>query len=492
MPLTASARLYPGFRLSRILRNNWLCLATAISIACFFARFDLPALNVHLNSDDLMNAYYYWDSGGWRLAAANAEFWSTFNRPAGGVYYFTLFSAFGLNPFPYNVVRVGLLAINTWLFYLLAVRICRSRRVAALASLPIAYHTGMTELAYHGGFIYDVLCGSFYFAALAYYLRRRELQGRLDKIQTAIFLLLYICALNAKEMAVSLPFVIAAYEFLAATQRGADLSGISRRALPHAGPVIAMAIITVIFLYGKTHGQDALTNLEVYRPVFTWTRFAESNRRFMNTIFYADLFTMSRILWVWGISLYIAVRNCDRRLMLLWVWVVVSPLPIAFLPGRGGGCLYIVTAGWAMLAAILCGWLARRIADEPLFKYLRLRRDIIVTAVLFAAALLYVHETMRHDRGIEAAYMHFNDDRWSIVQQFRNANMHPRHGSRIVFLSDPFPNGYETLFIAGLTWKDRTLRMWLQNRSPLSESDIAGMDYVFDFPGGLLTCIKRP
>lgn len=47
--------------------------------------------------------------------------------------------------------------------------------------------------------------------------------------------------------------------------------------------------------------------------------------------------------------------------------------------------------------------------------------------------------------------MHFNDDGWTVVQQFQNYPLRPRHDSRIVVLNDPVPSGSDTLFIASLT-----------------------------------------
>src|SRR5947199_2496771 len=100
--------------------------------------------------------------------------------------------------------------------------------------------------------------------------------------------------------------------------------------------------MTLVFIVGKLVGPGSLTEFEAYRPVFTWVRFSESSVRFMNAIFYTRAFTIQRVIAAWMVLFYLAVRNRDRRLMLLWVWVIVTPLPVALLPDRGGGCLYIV------------------------------------------------------------------------------------------------------------------------------------------------------
>src|SRR5205807_4754242 len=89
-----------------------------------------------------------------------------------------------------------------------------SRAVAFLATLAMSYHQELANLVFTGSFIYDVLCGFFYFAALTYYVRIREKGAALRPGQLVIFLVLYVCALNSKEMAVSLPVIVFIYEAL--------------------------------------------------------------------------------------------------------------------------------------------------------------------------------------------------------------------------------------------------------------------------------------
>src|SRR5439155_11885388 len=141
--------------------------------------------------------------------------------------------------------------------------------------------------------------------------------------------------------------------------------------------------------------------------------------RFMNAIFYTRAFTIQRVIAAWMVLFYLAVRNRDRRLMLLWVWVIVTPLPVALLPDRGGGCLYIVVAGWAIVAAILCECLARGAAREPLFR--RIPSSVVVTCLLTGAAYGYVHKTTWYRHFVEEAYLHNDgfDKTWDLIQQFR-------------------------------------------------------------------------
>jgi hypothetical protein len=415
----------------------------------------------------------------------------------GALYYLPLFKMFGFNPLPFNVFRLTVLAVNSLIFFCLAARISRSRVAAATATFVVAYHGDIGNIAYVGSFIYDALCGGFYFSALLYYMRCRSLCGCLNLGRSCAFLGLYVCALNSKEMAVSLPVVLFAYELLYHAPKTWKISEV-RRWLADAGPMLASIAITVAFIAVRTLGPGSLTTTYPYRPVYTWARFFETNIHFLNTIFYAERFNANLVILAWAALLYVSLRNWDRRLLLLWVWVVVTPLPIAFIPGRGGACLYIVAAGWAMVIAILVESLARRIGREPVFA--RLPSGAVVTCVILVGILLYGYETEWFHHFRIPGYLQNGDKTWSLIQQFRDLPVRPAHGSRIIFVNDPFP-GCETFFIASLWWNDHSLRMKLQDRlnappregcdcAHFSEQELSAMDYVFDFPDGRMKQLK--
>src|SRR5262249_16442617 len=153
-----------------------------------------------------------------------------------------------------------------WLFYQLATSLSRSAWVALLASLPIAYHAQLGYLAWGGAFIYDVLCWTFYISALLVYVARRRAGKMLGFWTTCLFLLLYIFALDAKEMGVTLPAIVLSYELLF---HKFDLDW--RRWMLRLLPVALSGVVTLIFIFGKT-GSGSLTDLDAYRPVFTFAR----------------------------------------------------------------------------------------------------------------------------------------------------------------------------------------------------------------------------
>jgi len=429
-----------------------------------------------------MNIYNIWNPPLWKVGLAQLMFWSDFIRPLSVIYYLPLFHFADFNQAPYAVTRMVLLLVNAAIFFSLAKCLSRSWWIATLATLPVAYHAGLSYLVYSGAFIYDILCGTFYFAALLYYVRLRARGTPLRTPHLAVFLGLYICSLNSKEMAVTLPVLVLAYELL--------FKGRNAR----FGPVLIAAAITAIFILGKT-GHGTLTDTEAYRPVFTWARYAESNIRYLNSIFYTGTFTIQRVLLLWGVLLYAGIRQLrvqrpDPRWLFLWVWVVVTPLPITFLPLRGGAMLYVVVPGWAMLAALVCRSLARRISRDIVFQ--GIPRQAVMLLALAGCLFAYTHETRRKDRAAIESNLSIGKDTRELVNELREINIQPAAGSRILFLNDPFPEAWTTFFVATLLWKDPTLHINLQNQVHLVPEETAHMDYVIDFADKHFFIVRKP
>jgi hypothetical protein len=99
-------------------------------------------------------------------------------------------------------------------------------------------------------FIYDVLCNLFYLAALGYYVRIRERDKSLTPVQLGGCLALYICALNSKEMAVSLPVIVLLYELVKYYQH-ADRKPLLRWIRSDASPALVGGLITAIYVHGR-------------------------------------------------------------------------------------------------------------------------------------------------------------------------------------------------------------------------------------------------
>src|SRR5262249_53936591 len=151
--------------------------------------------------------------------------------------------------------RAGCLALligNLALLYSFCLRLAGSREIAALACLLGAYHAHLADIYYSTATVYDLLCGVFYLSAFLYYARARD-RGRLRWSQMPIFLALYLCAINAKEMALTLPLIVLLYDMLYDPPQPkwpAALLWLKREAR-RVGPSV---LLTAAFIVYKTAG----------------------------------------------------------------------------------------------------------------------------------------------------------------------------------------------------------------------------------------------
>ena len=211
-----------------------VCVAILIA---YFLHFAFPARHGGFREDEMMNLWMYWYPGALQSVLGLAKFWTSYYRPGGALYYLPLYHFFGLNPFPYRIVQISILALSIPIAYYLARLLASSRVIAFLAVLAFCYHPYVANLVFVGAFIYDVLCGFFYLAALTYYVHLRKQDICLRPVQLLIFLFLYVLALDSKEMAVTLPVIVLIYEFLK-SPRWARLERVPLLELALRSPVV--------------------------------------------------------------------------------------------------------------------------------------------------------------------------------------------------------------------------------------------------------------
>ena len=239
-----------GAKIERSYRDIILdATCITVPIACFLY-FALPALHGGFRGDEMMNMAIYWNSGMLKSLWANVMFWTTFYRPGGALYYLPLYHFFALDPLPYRIVQISILAASIPVVYYLSRCLTSSQSVAFLTVLVLCYHPRLADLVFIGAFIYDVLCGFFYFAALAYYIHIRQKEQRLHPLQLFGFLALYVCALNSKEMAVTLPVIVLVYELLKCP-RWADWKAFFRWSCSFAAPSLLQDCLRLFISMAK-------------------------------------------------------------------------------------------------------------------------------------------------------------------------------------------------------------------------------------------------
>lgn len=475
--------------------RRWRILAFAVLLASYFLFFNLGSLRVHFALDDLGNMGHYFRLGPWRLILSQFLPWRGDYRPMGGVFYLPVFHFAGLDPLPFQAVLLLLLAANVFWTYRLARLLGCEELVAGLAALAVCYHAGLGNLYYNAAFIYDVLCWFFYLAAFTYYLGIRRRGGLLSARQTAVFLALFLCALNSKEMAVTLPVMVVAYEWIYHRPAGWNRADLAAWLRGPARVALFAAALDALDVYGKLFGPDPLAAGEGYHPVFTLHRV-----RAFQKLAFEDLFLSwgsspgwGGILLLFALLAYLAWRRADRPwLRFLFWYLLVAPLPLEFLVGKSQACLALLMVGWALFAATVLVDVARAAARvlvrEPLFRRAGTRglTAILLTACLFVWARQNLHFQRTRVKPAMAA---LGADNWYVVQQLRALKPRVRPGDRVAFLDDPF-HSWDMLFIASLWLHDRSIDIHVWRNGPLTPQELAQMNAVFTFQNGKLVQVR--
>lgn len=560
--------------------------STVIDVLCviilvaYFLHFALPAAGGTFSEDEMMNLYIHWFAGTLKSLWENVCFWKGIGRPGGALYYLPLYHFFRIDPQPYRVVQISILAASIPMVYYLARLLAFSRSVAFLAVLAFCYHARLSNLVFSGSGVYDVLCGFFYFAALTYYVRIREKGLLLRPTQCIVFLAVYICALNAKEMAVTLPVIILIYELLKYPHE-LERPRFFRWILYDTLPALVAGAITAIYCYNKIYGPGFAGNfttefvdhrleparlpswvvaaLELYRPHYSWRRFIESNAQFVSELFYYrvpnHVLTGGMLLAIWALLFAYAFLRRDRVLQLMAFWVVIIPLPLAFISPRGGARLNILLFGWAMISAKLASdvitlisksftLLGQRDAVSATTRAItvgaatdRVRcaatraaagavvgkkspvmfRAFATVLVAFGLAVFTQWENQRFGR--VRALLNSGQKTFHVVQALGSLNLRPAPGSVILLRPEKHfqQNGYylasfasfapndplrELIVehsprywgcVASLAWGDRSLQIHIEDQHhQLTEGQTAKMTYIISFDEFQAKLIRGP
>ena len=476
----------------------------------------------------MMNIWNYWFPGVLKSLWANICFWNSARRPLGALYYLPLYHFFSLNPQPYRIVQITILAASIPMIYYLAWLLAGSRSATFLAVLALCYHAQLATLVFVGSFIYDVLCGFFYFAALTYYVHIRKKGLQLRPMQLLAFLALYVCALNAKEMAVTLPLIVLVYELLKYYD-GSERQKLLQWIWHNAMPALLAGLFTAIYCYNKTRGPE-FAGVETYTPHYSWDRFTSSNAHFVSELFYHSVpIKGGMVLVIWVLVFAYAFLRRDHMLKLMAFWVVIVPLPLAFIPLRGGGCLYLLLFGWAMIfgklvtdligllakssalldqgvgagattGAILGGTATNRVRGAAIGAILGVAackmspRQLQVFATVAVASVLAIFTHWENQRfGYIRGLLMSEEKICHVIQALRSLDLHPASGSKI-FVKEKhlFVNEWNVAFLAALVWNDHSLRIYPEGIFQLDEQRMAEMSYVISLNETQAELIRVP
>jgi hypothetical protein len=485
--LSAASPAPTSLRRSRYLLP-FLAAAIVAALPLWFAR---SGLLVYLTGDDTMNIYKAWREPHYRILLENLFYFTPAYRPMGSLVYRLLYDLAGVNALPFRIVCFALMLGNLYLLYRTAAAIS-TKETGLLAALFGSYNAAFIDLYYNTGTIYDLLCFTFYFLALGLYVHVRKMGQYLNTRTLIVFLFLYVCALNSKEMAVTLPAILFVYELVF----GRDVHAVQSpgHRVSRWGPAVLTAVLAVPYVLGKFASPSPLTGNDAYRLHLGLRTYFRALGHYLEIFALPpgslNLSASILILLLLGT---IAILGRRRSLLFAWLFILITPLPVAFIGLRGGYAIYVSTFGIALFLAVSIVESRRALArfvtgsDGPLaFETRRLMQfDTFVACLVF---LLIFHNS----RPLGDVSLEDNRLR-SLAMQIRAIQPKINSTGRILFLDDPFPiEDWAPLSWLRLYYRAPDLVVDRIKRMPQmpDRNEIESYDCIFTFDEARLSRVK--
>jgi hypothetical protein len=212
-------------------------------------------------------------------------------------------------------------------------------------------------------------------------------------------------------------------------------------------------------------------------------------------------------------------------------WVIVVPLPLAFLlPIRGGGSLYLLLFGWAMIfAKVACDlavivskgatalgqWIGLGSSSKatngshggsatrcvPVKGMLgvavgKIPASLVRIAVIAALAFSFAIFTEWKNRRLDTvrALLGVGQKVNHVIGALESLNLRPAPGSTVLLdvHEQPFQNKWHPLFIASLIWNDHSLQIWIAGLTKVTPEQLKKADYVISLTELKAKVIRSP
>ena len=339
------------------------------------------------------------------------------------------------------------------------------REVGVLACLIGAYHAHLADLYYSTGTAYDLLCYLFTFLALVIYMRIRE-SGRYPTWrQNGVLLILYLCALGSKEMAVALPLYVTIYEWLYQGEIRHPWLHL-RKWLVHGAQFLWISTaITVLYVVLKLTGPHSMTANPAYTPHISMHVFMAGWRHYLNDLFYGAItFNSVKTVMLWAMLIGLAMLARRRELIFAWCIIVMGALPFIFIAPRGFFVVYLTLPGWYLYAGtslvMMRDWLLQSLPRWAKGFEVRPEQLLLFVAVAALLAPLHRREKLIGNGWPIVAEAHVRGQVRPVIEQLALQNRSLPRGARVLFLSDPYPTDEWILtFMFRLYYRDKEIRV---------------------------------
>lgn len=462
-------------KLSRV-----LAFAAGVGLFAWFVFLIRGGLASWFSADDLMNTHIYWTRPWSALLKANLAFWSSFYRPAGGLFYKSIYTLWGFHPLPFHIVALVFLSVNFALLALVVWQLTGSRWAALIALLLVGINPSFSAAYFDTGNIYDVLAYTFFWGGFALYVHFRRSGRLLGWGRLALVFCLFVAALDAKEISVSLPVAVALYELIWHSPANWKLAELWRWIRQEGRFALIGGLADGAYIIGKRHGPESLWLVGAYQPHYSVATYFQSLSRYLCQLIYKPV-TISPWQMAGLLVAMLALAAIARRRCLLWGvgFIAVSVLPLAFILRRSGSAYLVPSVGWAVYAGGLFTWLLESIAGRRV--WLRNVAQVVLLAALVVALAHWQRKSFR----IEAGQAHAEQARFHrYIDQIHALIPAPRRGAHILLLSDAEGrDDYDVCFVIRLYYGDPKLEVhrmtvWKEHNVHV---DPRGYDYVLDW-----------
>jgi hypothetical protein len=431
-----------------------LSILAGIFILTYFWVFSYDGLHAFFTYDDgmaLVALHGVFKTPFWKNILEVLEVFTKAFRPAGSIFWRGLYAVFGFDPLPYRIIIHLMLVMNIALVYILARRLALTKEAAALSALIFSYNGSMVDLYYNTSTIYDVLCCTFYVSALMVYVRGRSTGNPLSTGRIAGVVLLYLAALDTKEIAVTLPAVLAIYELIY------NFRDLKSRAIVQRSAGLFAAMFVMAAIYSKVKVTNMGQN-DAYTPKastqFILGGFARCLQQL--TLRNPDAFTMAKAGTVAGVLLAATALIRTRAAFFGLLYMTVALIPVAIIAPRGGYASYVAYPGLALaVGSLLAEARSRliRLARKP-------QADLASAVILFllsAGVLAYLNaharkESMGNQTWDQAKRVDFMAGLKRTIPEFPP-------NARVIVTEDPWGPDWGPMFLTILKYHDKDL--WL-------------------------------
>lgn len=452
------------------MRRQAQSAVVALALAAWFLANTWRGLLVPFTSDDLMNLYGAWTLRASKILVANLTPFTAVYRPLGSALYRVVYLFAGLRPLPFRVVAYALMLTNVWLVYRLVKLATRSGEIAFLAALIWSYHRRLMNIYLNNGTIYDVLCVTFFCLALELYISSREKYGGLHGWRIAAFFALFVLALNSKEMAVTLPAMLFAYELIYHRREGSWAQWLLRRRA-----ALVAALIAICATWSKTTQASNFAGVAGYTVHLSAHQFFATTRLLIAELFLLPQNALSdaQVIVLFAIVWAVAIASRSPALRFAAAFLTLAPLPVNFIPARGFFAMYLPYIGWAMFLAVALVAAKNRLPFA--------QRGWATPALMLSAAAgvlaLQSGDTMRGFDQLDDLQIRIGHLTRSLA---RIPAAVPRHG-KILFANDAFPpDSFAPMWAAQLHFHSADITV---DRAKLSKPSSESYDLVLDLCG---------